>query len=100
MRIAILSVGAVLALTACGGGENESDAPDRSQVSETVMDNVDDLEGTISDDMIAIDDIRSQAPTQEDAAAANEDPEDSAASGETDDGDTPDAEPEDEESAE
>ncbi len=100
MRIAILALGAALTLTACGGGENESDTPDRSRVSETVMDNVDDLEGTISDDMIAIDDIRSQAPTQEDAAATGDDPQDSTASVETDDGDTPDAEPEDEESAE
>ena len=40
----------ILLLSACGGGDKEN-----SQVAETRMDDIDSLEGTISDDMINTD---------------------------------------------
>ena len=60
---------ALLVLAACGDKTADQSTQD-AEVTETVMDNVDDLQGTISDDMITIDDIRSQAPTFDAGATA------------------------------
>lgn len=51
-------------ISACGGGKEDS------QVSETRMDDIDSLEGTISDDMINSDESTDEAPL--DAAPAAE----------------------------
>ncbi len=59
----ILPLAALLLLSACAEKKEPAAAPDASQKTETVMDNVDDLQGTIDDDMIAIDDIRTASPT-------------------------------------
>ena len=56
---------ALLILAGCGEKAADKSPQDR-QVTETVMDNVDDLQGTISDDMISIDDIRTEGAKVED----------------------------------
>jgi Tfp pilus assembly protein PilP len=56
-RTLILMALAVPALSACGGG---SDAD--SKVTETRMDDIDSVEGTISDEMIPTDENAEQAP--------------------------------------
>jgi hypothetical protein len=55
---------ALLALTACGGSKEDN------QVTETRMDDLDSLEGTISDDMINTDESTDEAPVE--AAPAGE----------------------------
>lgn len=70
---AIWPLTALLLLAACGDkNDDEAAAPVDGSVNETVMDNVDDLEGTISDDMIAIEDLRSQSATGPDGLATGE----------------------------
>ncbi len=54
----------VAALSACGGGKEDS------QVTETRMDDIDSLEGTISDEMINTDESTDEGPF--DAAPAGE----------------------------
>ncbi len=49
---------ALLALTACGGSKEDN------QVTETRMDDLDSLEGTISDDMINTDESTDEAPVE------------------------------------
>ena len=49
---------ALLTLTACGGSKEDS------QVTETRMDDLDSLEGTISDDMINSDESTDEAPVE------------------------------------
>ncbi len=65
----------LLALTACGGSKEDN------QVTETRMDDLDSLEGTISDDMINTDESTDEAPVEaappaEDKAAVKEDKKD------------------------
>jgi uncharacterized membrane protein YukC len=57
MRYAALAL-ALLALTACGGNKEDN------QVTETRMDDLDSLEGTISDDMINTDELTDEAPIE------------------------------------
>ncbi|WP_420606207.1 hypothetical protein [Novosphingopyxis sp.] len=73
MRHGITILAALSGLAACGGRSDDAATADNGPVSETVMDNVDDLHGTIGDDMIAIDDVRSQAPTAGDQPESTED---------------------------
>lgn len=54
----IAPVLALLALTACGGAKEDD------QVTETRMDDLDSLEGTISDDMINTDESTDEAPVE------------------------------------
>jgi hypothetical protein len=49
---------ALLALSACGGGKEDN------QVTETRMDNLENLKGTISDDMINTDESTDEAPVE------------------------------------
>jgi hypothetical protein len=49
---------ALLALTACGGNKEDN------QVTETRMDDIDSLEGTISDDAINMDESTDEAPVE------------------------------------
>ena len=49
---------ALLALSACGGGKEDN------QVTETRMDNLESLKGTISDDMINTDETTDEAPVE------------------------------------
>lgn len=49
---------ALLALSACGGGKEDN------QVTETRMDNLESLKGTISDDMINTDESTDEAPVE------------------------------------
>ncbi len=49
---------ALLALTACGGSKEDN------QVTETRMDDIDSLEGTISDDAINMDESTDEAPVE------------------------------------
>ena len=56
----------ILLLSACGGGDKEN-----SQVAETRMDDIDSLEGTISDDMINTDESTEEGVFD---AAATADP--------------------------
>lgn len=66
MRRLVLSsalVASLALLAACGGGNKED-----NQVTQTRMDDIDSLEGTISDDMINTDESTDEAPV--DAAPA------------------------------
>lgn len=60
MRVTIIApaCAALLALTACGGGKEDN------QVTETRMDNLENLKGTISDDMINTDESTDEAPVE------------------------------------
>lgn len=60
----------LLSMAACS---NETDAPESSEVSETRMDDVDVIDGTISDDMV---DVDTQA--SEDAVGASEETEETS----------------------
>ncbi len=53
----------IIMLSACGGSKEDS------QVTETRMDDIDSLEGTISDDMINTDQSTDEAPVEEAPAA-------------------------------
>jgi hypothetical protein len=65
MRRALISLALALpALSACGGG---SDAD--SKVTETRMDDIDSVEGTISDEMVPTDENAELAPVEAEAAA-------------------------------
>tara|TARA_R100001244_G_scaffold44182_1_gene39735 strand:+ start:57585 stop:57890 length:306 start_codon:yes stop_codon:yes gene_type:complete len=78
-RFSKIAAAALVALTisACSG----NDAPDSDNVTETRMDDVDVIDGTISDDMVDVDTIQKVDPTgEEDTAKADDDKE--AASGE------------------
>ena len=84
-----LAAAAVLALTisACSG----NGAPDADDVTETQMDDVDVIDGTISDDMVDVDTIKSTDATgaeeeEEDSSDKKEDP---ASKPETDSTDKP-----------
>jgi hypothetical protein len=57
MRTAPLAL-ILFALAACGGNKEDN------QVTETRMDNLDSLEGTISDDMINTDESTDEAPVE------------------------------------
>ena len=59
-RASILSV--TLLLAACGGG-------DESKVTETRMDDIDSLQGTISDEMVNTDELNEQAMVEAAPAA-------------------------------
>jgi hypothetical protein len=68
---------ALLTLTACGGSKEDN------QVTETRMDDLDSLEGTISDDMINTDESTDEAPVEaappaEGKAAAKDDTKDAS----------------------
>ena len=59
MRLSILMpAAAMLLLSACGGSKEDN------QVTETRMDDLDSLEGTISDDVMNIDESADEAPTE------------------------------------
>lgn len=57
MRYAPLAL-ALLTMSACGGNKEDN------QVTETRMDDLDSLEGTISDDMINTDESTDEAPVE------------------------------------
>jgi hypothetical protein len=57
MRTAILAL-MLFPLTACGSNKEDN------QVTETRMDDLDSLEGTISDDMINTDELADEAPVE------------------------------------
>lgn len=59
-RVLILSL--ALSLAACGGG-------DESKVTETRMDDIDSLQGTISDEMVNTDELNEQAMVEAAPAA-------------------------------
>lgn len=61
-RALILMAIALPALSACGG--NDAD----SKVTETRMDDIDSVEGTISDEMIPTDEVTETAPVEASAA--------------------------------
>jgi hypothetical protein len=63
-RTLILLALALPALSACGG--NDAD----SKVTETRMDDIDSIEGTISDEMIPTDEVTEMAPIEASAAPA------------------------------
>ncbi len=63
-RALILMAIALPALSACGG--NDAD----SKVTETRMDDIDSVEGTISDEMIPTDEVTEMAPVEASAAPA------------------------------
>jgi hypothetical protein len=69
MRCAHLSIApltlALLVLTACGGSKEDN------QVTETRMDDIDSLEGTISDDAINLDESTDEAPVEAASATAD-----------------------------
>ena len=71
MRVTIIApaFAALLALTACGGGKEDN------QVTETRMDNLESLKGTISDDMINTDESTDEAPVEAMPARAGTDAE-------------------------
>jgi hypothetical protein len=56
----------LLALTACGGAKEDN------QITETRMDDIDSLEGTISDDAINVDQSTEEAPVEAQPAAAGQ----------------------------
>ena len=59
-RVLILSL--ALSLAACGGG-------DETKVTETRMDDIDSLQGTISDEMVNTDELNEQAMVEAASAA-------------------------------
>lgn len=61
-RALILLAFALPALSACGG--NDAD----SKITETRMDDIDSVEGTISDEMISTDEVTEMAPVEASAA--------------------------------
>jgi hypothetical protein len=61
-----------VAVTACS---NEAEAPEANEVSETRMDDVDIIDGTISDDMV---DVDSEASSDQPAEGDEESDEDSS----------------------
>lgn len=61
-RALILLAFALPALSACGG--NDAD----SKITETRMDDIDSVEGTISDEMIPTDEVTEMAPVEASAA--------------------------------
>jgi hypothetical protein len=63
-RAFILMAIAFPALSACGG--NDAD----SKVTETRMDDIDSVEGTISDEMIPTDEVTEEAPVEASATPA------------------------------
>lgn len=66
-----------LAISACSG----NDAPDSDKITETRMDDVDVIDGTISDDMVDVDTIQKVDPTGEEEAAKTDDKKDVASTG-------------------
>lgn len=59
MRLNILiPAAAMLLLSACGGSKEDN------QVTETRMDDLDSLEGTISDDVMNVDETTDEVPTE------------------------------------
>lgn len=78
MRLSIIIpvLASMLMVSACG------DQTEDNQVTETRMDDLDSLEGTISDDMINTDQLTDEAP-MEGAPAGTEPSDASAADGET-----------------
>ena len=63
-RALILLALTIPALSACGG--NDAD----SKVTETRMDDIDSVEGTISDEMIPTDEVTEEAPVEASAGTA------------------------------
>ncbi len=69
MRRALLIMAIALpALSACGG--NDAD----SKVTETRMDDIDSVEGTISDEMIPTDEVTEEAPVEASSVPAGAKP--------------------------
>lgn len=65
MRLTILiPAAAMLLLSACG------DSKEDNQLTETRMDDLDSLEGTISDDILNVDESTDEAPTEASPVAA------------------------------
>lgn len=63
-----------LTISACSG----NDAPDSGDVTETRMDDVDVIDGTISDDMVDVDTIKEVDATGEETGDSSDKKEDSA----------------------
>jgi hypothetical protein len=66
IRTFILMTLAIPALSACGSGGGAD-----SKVTETRMDDIDSVEGTISDEMVDTDENSEQAPVEASAPAAD-----------------------------
>ncbi len=88
----LLPLAALLILAGCGD-KTADEGTDDTPVTETVMDNVDDLQGTISDDMISIDDIQTEGAKVEDGLATS--PSEAAEAGDTSADGSPPADSED-----
>ncbi|GEM_PF-932386 len=75
-RISRMAAAALITLTiaACSGNE----APDSDNVTETRMDDVDVIDGTISDEMVDVDTIQQVDATGEEEDAKSDDKKDAA----------------------
>ncbi|MGB5484404.1 hypothetical protein [Parasphingorhabdus sp.] len=82
-----LAGAAALALTisACSG----NDAPDANDVTETQMDDVDVIDGTISDDMVDVDTIKAIDETGEETTDAPDKKDETKPETESDSAETP-----------
>jgi len=67
-----------LSLAACSG----NDAPDADKVTETQMDEVDVIDGTISDDMVDVDTIKQADATGTEDESKSDDKKETASPGE------------------
>lgn len=74
-----------LAIAACSGNE----IPDSDNVTETRMDDVDVIDGTISDEMVDVDTIRQTDATGEEEDAKTDDNEDAVSGDEKETADNP-----------
>lgn len=70
-KFSSIAAAALISLTISACSDN--DGPDSGDVTETRMDDVDVIDGTISDDMVDVDTIQKADPTGEEEAADADD---------------------------